>query len=135
MPPTVSGAAGGWPGATGNGLRDLPGAAVHSVHRARRSVWVPGAAVAWPRLFYFLPTGSGWQVEAVKLILFDVDGTLLLTGGAGSRAMTRAFEEVFLVRNAFEGIAMAGRTDPLIVADAVGRASLQPVAAQVSKFR
>jgi phosphoglycolate phosphatase len=78
---------------------------------------------------------SGWLVEAVKLILFDVDGTLLLTGGAGSRAMTRAFEEVFLVQNAFEGIAMAGRTDPLIVADAFGRARLHPAADQISRFR
>ena len=29
------------------------------------------------------------------LILFDIDGTLLLSGGAGTRALTRAFEEVF----------------------------------------
>ena len=35
---------------------------------------------------------------SVKLLLFDIDGTLVLTGGAGARAMTRAFEDVFGVR-------------------------------------
>jgi len=28
-----------------------------------------------------------------KLVLFDIDGTLVLTGGAGLRAMNRALEE------------------------------------------
>ena len=71
----------------------------------------------------------------MKLILFDVDGTLLLTGGAGSRAMTRAFAEVFFVPKAFDGIPMAGRTDPLIVLDALARAGLRSDAAQLSHFR
>ena len=30
-----------------------------------------------------------------KLILFDIDGTLIVSGGAGARAMTRAFEETW----------------------------------------
>jgi phosphoglycolate phosphatase-like HAD superfamily hydrolase len=51
----------------------------------------------------------------IKLILFDIDGTLVLTGGAGLRAMTRAFSEVFGVGNGFEGIAMNGRTDRWII--------------------
>ena len=29
-----------------------------------------------------------------KLVLFDIDGTLVLTGGAGMRAMNRAFDEI-----------------------------------------
>jgi phosphoglycolate phosphatase len=48
---------------------------------------------------------------ATTLILFDIDGTLVLTGGAGSRAMTRAFEELFGTADAFATIKMAGRTD------------------------
>ena len=40
------------------------------------------------------------------LILFDIDGTLVLTGGAGGRALTRAFHDVFLVDDAFRGIPM-----------------------------
>ena len=69
------------------------------------------------------------------LILFDIDGTLVLTGGAGSRAMTRAFRDVFLVDDAFRGIPMPGRTDPHIVADAVARAGLTPDGALLSRFR
>ena len=42
----------------------------------------------------------------------------MLTGGAGGRAMTRAFEELFGVPDAFLGIPMAGRTDAWILSDA-----------------
>lgn len=42
----------------------------------------------------------------------------MLTGGAGGRAMSRAFEEIFSIADAFHGIPMAGRTDAWILADA-----------------
>ncbi len=58
------------------------------------------------------------------LILFDIDGTLILTGGAGTRGMTRAFRDVFQVADAFRGVPMPGRTDPLILAEAVARAGI-----------
>jgi len=58
----------------------------------------------------------------VRLLLFDVDGTLVLTGGAAVRAMDAAFAEVFGVRGAFDGVALAGRTDGSILADAYARA-------------
>lgn len=51
-----------------------------------------------------------------KLILFDIDGTLVLTGGAGGRAMARAFENVFGLQHGMASISMAGRTDAWIVA-------------------
>jgi len=70
-----------------------------------------------------------------KLLLFDIDGTLILTGGAGARGMTRAFETVFEVRDAFDGIAMAGRTDPQIMADALERAGIQADDARLGRFR
>jgi len=54
-----------------------------------------------------------------KIILFDIDGTLVLTGGAGVRAMTLAFEELFAIPDAFQGIPMPGRTDAGILYDAV----------------
>ena len=56
-----------------------------------------------------------------KLVLFDIDGTLVLTGGAGLRAMNRALHEVFGHANGLDGIAVAGRTDWAILADAVRR--------------
>lgn len=57
-----------------------------------------------------------------KLILFDIDGTLVLTGGAGIRAMNRACEEVVGHPHALEGIPVAGRTDRIILTDVVTRA-------------
>ena len=45
-----------------------------------------------------------------KLLLFDIDGTLLATGGAGVRALTEATREVF-GSDDLDGIEIAGRTD------------------------
>jgi phosphoglycolate phosphatase len=51
----------------------------------------------------------------MKLVLFDVDGTLVSTGGAGMRAFYRALESAFGVRAAeAELIRPDGKTDPLI---------------------
>lgn len=46
-----------------------------------------------------------------KLILFDIDGTLVSMGGAGTRAMNLAFNEIFGIPDAFKNIPMAGKTD------------------------
>jgi phosphoglycolate phosphatase len=54
-----------------------------------------------------------------KLILFDIDGTLIRTGGAGVRAMTRAFEETCGISDALKAVEVAGRTDRLIMTDAL----------------
>ncbi len=54
-----------------------------------------------------------------KLLLFDIDGTILNSGGAGKRAMVQAFEEVFGVKDGFRGIHMSGKTDPLILREAL----------------
>ena len=54
-----------------------------------------------------------------KLVLFDIDGTLVLTGGAGVRAMNRALQDAFGHANGLDGIPVAGRTDWAILSDAV----------------
>jgi phosphoglycolate phosphatase-like HAD superfamily hydrolase len=58
-----------------------------------------------------------------KLILFDIDGTLVDTAGAGRRAMERAFREVLAVDELDRAgsVPYAGRTDPVIL-EAVARA-------------
>jgi phosphoglycolate phosphatase len=71
----------------------------------------------------------------VSLLLFDIDGTLLLSGGAGIRAMTRAFEDVFEVRDAFEGSDVAGRTDRFILSRALVQAGLPDTPEQHHRFR
>lgn len=50
-----------------------------------------------------------------KLILFDIDGTLIDPGGAGRMSLTMTFEQMFDVRDAFAGIRMAGKTDIQII--------------------
>lgn len=64
-----------------------------------------------------------------KLVLFDIDGTLVLTGGAGLRAMNRTLADVFGPASGLDGIPVAGRTDWAILTDAATRVGvpLDPV--------
>lgn len=50
-----------------------------------------------------------------KLLLFDIDGTLLLTGRAGEHALRVALQERFGVQDDLSGISFAGSTDGAIV--------------------
>ncbi|MDP8255373.1 MAG: HAD hydrolase-like protein [Candidatus Alcyoniella australis] len=49
-----------------------------------------------------------------RLLLFDLDATLMLSGGAGMRGMAQAFHDVYGVENAFEGIHPDGKVDPML---------------------
>ncbi len=53
---------------------------------------------------------------AIEAVLFDIDGTLLVTGGAGAVAWQRAFEELWGVEANIEEHTRAGMTDPEIAA-------------------
>jgi phosphoglycolate phosphatase len=53
----------------------------------------------------------------VKLVLFDVDGTLITSRGAGRRAMKVALERVFGVSEGIDQYDLGGRTDTRIVHD------------------
>jgi phosphoglycolate phosphatase len=70
-----------------------------------------------------------------RLVLFDIDGTLVLTGGAGKRAMDRAFEDAFGVPDAFADVAMGGRTDRFLIERALERWSLPITADALTRFR
>lgn len=52
-----------------------------------------------------------------RLVLFDIDGTLLLTAGAGRRAITEALCDEVDDPAAFADIRFDGKTDPQIVAE------------------
>jgi phosphoglycolate phosphatase len=69
------------------------------------------------------------------LILFDIDGTLLLSGRAGLRAMTRAFHDTFGIRDAFKGESFGGRTDSYLVSKALQLAGLPDTPEQHHRFR
>ena len=53
--------------------------------------------------------------------LFDIDGTLLVTDGAARESFARAVREVLRVDDDLGDIAFAGRTEPLILADILGK--------------
>lgn len=50
----------------------------------------------------------------MRLLLFDIDGTLIHSGGVGRRAMLATYRELLGSVGAAETIEMAGMTDPLI---------------------
>jgi phosphoglycolate phosphatase len=52
-----------------------------------------------------------------KLVLFDIDGTILLTAGAGRRAIVAALTEEVAGTDAFSRVRFDGKTDPQIVAE------------------
>ncbi|MBI4863712.1 MAG: haloacid dehalogenase-like hydrolase [Candidatus Riflebacteria bacterium] len=60
----------------------------------------------------------------MRLLLFDIDGTLMLSGGAGARALTAALHEVFGMSDGLAGVRLNGHTDRQIVADALALAGL-----------
>ncbi len=70
-----------------------------------------------------------------RVILFDIDGTLVLTGGAGMRAMAHAFGDLFAIPNAFQNIPMLGRTDSWILSDAVSVHRVPSDASVTARFR
>jgi len=69
------------------------------------------------------------------LILFDIDGTLLLSGRAGLRAMTRAFDTTFGITDAFAGEHFGGRTDSYLVSKALQKAGLPDTPEQHERFK
>ena len=50
----------------------------------------------------------------MKVLLFDIDQTLINTGGAGLRALDRACRKLFGLNDAMQGIRPHGKTDPAI---------------------
>jgi phosphoglycolate phosphatase-like HAD superfamily hydrolase len=55
----------------------------------------------------------------MRIILFDIDGTLLLSGGAGLEALRRVFLARYGIPEAANGIEFHGLTDPLILRNIV----------------
>ena len=51
----------------------------------------------------------------VRLVLFDIDGTLVHTGGAGIKAFARVFATEFGAHDGIERMKFAGRTDVSLV--------------------
>jgi phosphoglycolate phosphatase len=57
----------------------------------------------------------------IKAVLFDIDGTILKSQGAGKRALEDAVMDLFGTTGAMDAVEFQGRTDPYII-----HASLEP---------
>jgi phosphoglycolate phosphatase len=65
-------------------------------------------------------------VSRPRLVLFDIDGTILLTAGAGRRAIVAALGEVIGNGTSFDRVRFDGKTDPQIVSEMLELAGRRP---------
>jgi phosphoglycolate phosphatase-like HAD superfamily hydrolase len=70
----------------------------------------------------------------VKLVLFDIDGTLIRTGGAGLRAFAETFGEVFNLPEATKTLQFAGRTDVSLVRECFLKNGVEPTRENFDRF-
>ena len=70
----------------------------------------------------------------IRLVLFDIDGTLISTGGAGEKAFGRVFATQFGIPNSTTRVSFAGRTDPAIVREVLLQHQIEPSAANLQRF-
>jgi phosphoglycolate phosphatase-like HAD superfamily hydrolase len=70
----------------------------------------------------------------VRLVLFDVDGTLVHTGRAGIRAFAKTFATEFNAPDGVEKINFAGRTDVNLVRELFGFHNIPPTPGNFQRF-
>src|SRR5580693_6423931 len=68
------------------------------------------------------------------LILWDIDGTILHSTGAGMKALNTALQTVFGISGSFAGIEFAGRTDPLIIRQIFSRFGIDYTPENFAKY-
>lgn len=70
-----------------------------------------------------------------KLLIFDIDGTLLLTGGTGRIAFERAFHELYQIENSWGEVTPDGKTDQMIFGEIFKRHfKRNPTTAEIEKI-
>ncbi len=70
----------------------------------------------------------------VRLVLFDIDGTLIHSGGAGEKAFREVARTVFKFAEGTRDLRFAGRTDPSIVREMFSRQGIPDSAENFRKF-
>ncbi len=64
---------------------------------------------------------TGDRVAWMTILMFDIDGTLARSQGAGTLAMSRTFRQLWGIDDALDGVNFAGRSDSWIVPTALAR--------------
>lgn len=75
------------------------------------------------------------MTQISRLVLFDIDGTLIRSGRAGMRGMNAAFQRLHGREDALEGVQLAGRTDRAIVSDVLRALEIEPTPAAIEQLR
>jgi phosphoglycolate phosphatase len=68
------------------------------------------------------------------LVLFDIDGTLIHTGGAGVKAFARTLTSEFNISNGTEKVRFGGRTDPSLVRELFGHCGIEHTPGNIQRF-
>lgn len=84
--------------------------------------------------FNLFPAKSINRDKIKKIILFDIDGTLLLTGGIGMQAFDKAFQDVFGIINAWGELIPDGKTDLMIYDEILEKHIKRSVTAQETEM-
>ena len=69
-----------------------------------------------------------------RLLLFDIDSTLITTGGAGDRALKMVIEKRYRVQDDLHDIEIAGRTDSAIAASILKKYGVSPNEETIAAF-
>jgi phosphoglycolate phosphatase len=67
---------------------------------------------------------TGSRFSMARFVLFDIDGTLTDSAGAGRRALNQAMLEVTGIEDGFRGVGFAGKTDLLIIREGLEKLGL-----------
>jgi len=70
----------------------------------------------------------------IRLVLFDIDGTLVHTGGAGVKAFAKVFQVEFNAHDHLEKLKFAGRTDTSLVREFFNYHDIEPTKENFDRF-
>jgi phosphoglycolate phosphatase len=79
-------------------------------------------------------TSLGMTTQTKRLLLFDIDGTLIHSGGAGVHALKSAFKERFGIDDDLRNIEIAGMTDSGIVVSILNKHKIPASNENMSAF-
>lgn len=71
----------------------------------------------------------------MRTLLFDIDGTLLVTNNSGSGALKQAIEDEFELTESRVDLDFSGRTDRSILIELLEKNSLQPSESNIMRLR
>src|SRR5207249_9154920 len=77
---------------------------------------------------------TGMTKTDTRLLLFDIDGTLIHSGGAGVQALKSAFKERFGIADDLHDIEIAGMTDSGIVVSLLNKHKIPATNEHLSAF-